>query len=465
MSSETLSQQEIDALFSGGSSGVADASEPQPQPQPQRERIEDIQVYDFRRPNLISKDRLKALESMYGLMCKSLEGWLAARLRAQLELHLVSVEHFSYGEFVLSLPSPCSSFIFDMPEAGGQQGVIDFGREFSFFLIDRLLGGSAEPLVQDRVLTPLERMVVRIVADQAALQLNGVWQEHVQLNLTHSRFESMPDMLRLANREEPMLVANVQAKIGEIESTLVLCLPFNVLEKFFTGYGSQRKHTGRGTSKEREADRHAMDRAVRESSVCLAAEFPQFSLTMHDLAHMQAGHTMMTGLPHDAPLTVRVGSEQRFIGLPGRSGSRLAVRIKELIEPAPTNGKGATPTSRSIMGTTTYQANAAQGAPAAGVDFTELEAAAGGDGSALATLYKLTLPVTIELGRAQMTVQEVLDLARGSVVQLDRLVGEPVDVLVGDRRFAEGEVVVIGEQFGVRITRIISAQAALEGGR
>lgn len=75
----------------------------------------------------------------------------------------------------------------------------------------------------------------------------------------------------------------------------------------------------------------------------------------------------------------------------------------------------------------------------------------------LEALYDLTLPVSIELGRTRMTVQEVLALGRGSVVQLERLVGEPVDVYVSDRHFAAGEVVVMGEQFGVRITRIFKS--------
>jgi flagellar motor switch protein FliN/FliY len=78
-----------------------------------------------------------------------------------------------------------------------------------------------------------------------------------------------------------------------------------------------------------------------------------------------------------------------------------------------------------------------------------------GDPAALSLVYDLTVPVAIELGRTRMSVQEVLALGRGSVIQLDRLAGEPIDVFVGDRRFAEGEVVVVGEQFGVRITRII----------
>lgn len=90
--------------------------------------------------------------------------------------------------------------------------------------------------------------------------------------------------------------------------------------------------------------------------------------------------------------------------------------------------------------------------------FEELTGTIGQVGSApLSTLYNLTLPVAIELGRTSMKVQEVLTLGRGSVIELDRLAGEPVDVYVGDRRFAEGEVVVLGENFGVRITKILPA--------
>jgi len=346
--------------------------------------------------------------------------------------------------------------------------VVDLRREFAFFVVDRLLGGSGSPLVQDRVLTPLERMVVRIAADQIAAQLNDVWKDHVQLGLTMSRFEHMPEMLRVANREDPVLVANVKVRGAEFESPLVLCLPFAVLEKFFSGYGMQRVQAGRGNAHEREQDRVAVEQSLRLATVPVAARFPTVAISMHDLAYLQPGHTMATALPHDAELNVYIGNERRFIGAPGRAGTRLAVRIKELVEPSPLSGGSAVPSTRlSIMATTTMDAKAAaESAPAAGVKFTEMEATGGVTGaSALSSLFRLTLPVTIELGRAQMTVQEVLDLARGSVVQLDRLVGEPVDVLVGDRRFAEGEVVVIGEHFGVRITRIISAQAALEGAR
>ena len=71
-------------------------------------------------------------------------------------------------------------------------------------------------------------------------------------------------------------------------------------------------------------------------------------------------------------------------------------------------------------------------------------------------LLGVSLRVTVELGRTKMNIEEVLKLGPGSVVELDKLAGEPVDVLVNDRLIARGEVVVIDDRFGVRITDILS---------
>lgn len=81
--------------------------------------------------------------------------------------------------------------------------------------------------------------------------------------------------------------------------------------------------------------------------------------------------------------------------------------------------------------------------------------AGAGRGASLDTLLDISLPVTVEFGSTKMTVQEILDLAPGSVIQLERMVGESIDVYVSDQKLAEGEVVVIGEHFGVRVTRIV----------
>ena len=87
----------------------------------------------------------------------------------------------------------------------------------------------------------------------------------------------------------------------------------------------------------------------------------------------------------------------------------------------------------------------------------ELRAAIGpAEPAPFETLLDVSMPVAIEIGRARMTVEEILQLGTGSVIQLDRAVGEPVDIYVSDRKLAQGEVVVVGEHFGVRITRVLA---------
>jgi flagellar motor switch protein FliN/FliY len=71
-------------------------------------------------------------------------------------------------------------------------------------------------------------------------------------------------------------------------------------------------------------------------------------------------------------------------------------------------------------------------------------------------LLDIPLQVTVELGRTKRSVKEILELSSGSIIELDKLAGEPVDILVNNRLIAQGEVVVIDENFGVRVTDIIS---------
>lgn len=80
----------------------------------------------------------------------------------------------------------------------------------------------------------------------------------------------------------------------------------------------------------------------------------------------------------------------------------------------------------------------------------------GNDSRNIDLLMDVPLEVTVELGRTKMAIKDLLDLSEGSIVELDKLAGEPVDFLVNGRLISRGEVVVIDENFGVRITEIIS---------
>ncbi len=74
----------------------------------------------------------------------------------------------------------------------------------------------------------------------------------------------------------------------------------------------------------------------------------------------------------------------------------------------------------------------------------------------LELLLDVPLEITVELGRTRMTIQDLLGLGPGAVVELDKVAGEPLDILVNGRLVARGEAVVVNEKFGARITDIVS---------
>lgn len=83
----------------------------------------------------------------------------------------------------------------------------------------------------------------------------------------------------------------------------------------------------------------------------------------------------------------------------------------------------------------------------------------------LELLLDLQLPVSIELGRTNMLIRDILRLGRGSVIEFDKLVSEPIDVLINGKKVAEGEVVVIDKHFGIRITTLIDPSERLKAAR
>jgi flagellar motor switch protein FliM len=338
VANETLSQNEIDALLGGSRSGAAPAAAASI---PSIDSMEEAQNYDFRRPRRVSKEKLRTLQATYDRFAKALEGWLLGRVRGKVQLTVQSIEQFSFDEFTLSLPTPCASFIADVEESGGQQAVIDFGVDFAFFLVDRLFGGGTEPSVATRPLTPIERMAVRTTAERMMHLLSEAWSDYVELKFDLTGFESIPEILRAANPEDPVLVANIEVAAGNMRSLLLICLPFAVLDKFFAG-GSERRVTVLGSTSEIQETRGLTETSVRNTRVFVAARLPEFRLSMQQLLDLKPGSILATGLPRTALLDVLVGTQRRFQATPGRLGSTLAVRLLDRAGPAPERGPSST---------------------------------------------------------------------------------------------------------------------------
>jgi flagellar motor switch protein FliN/FliY len=123
-----------------------------------------------------------------------------------------------------------------------------------------------------------------------------------------------------------------------------------------------------------------------------------------------------------------------------------------MLEEVPEDSGGATPEDINFDSASVSQAQ-----------FQQLSETAGQpEAQNIDMLLDINLPVSIELGRTRMSIADILALGPGSVVELNKLAGEPVDLLVNHKTVARGEVVVIDENFGVRITNLISPEERLK---
>ena len=117
-----------------------------------------------------------------------------------------------------------------------------------------------------------------------------------------------------------------------------------------------------------------------------------------------------------------------------------------------TSGKGSPATTKDSSGVNKRPA-----------EFSELKEGGVKSGSGdLDFIMDIPLEVTVELGRTTMPIFDLLQLGQGSIVELTKVVGEPLEILVNKKLIARGEVVVVNEKFGIRLTDVVSTKERIE---
>jgi flagellar motor switch protein FliN len=155
----------------------------------------------------------------------------------------------------------------------------------------------------------------------------------------------------------------------------------------------------------------------------------------------------------------------------GDDGEELDPLAEEMLKMMESEGDGGDGASSqgdvdSMMEMEMIKAMEQEGGGVAGTDASASMAGGGGAAAGVPSnirrLMDVSMVVSIELGRAKSTLETVMDLGEQSLVELDKTVGDPVDVLVNGRLFARGEVVTISENFGVRITELLNAPGEMQ---
>jgi flagellar motor switch protein FliM len=318
--SDSLTQREIDAILQKST------------PVPLAPVVsDDVTTYNFSRPPRVSKDRRASLESLYTRFALSLQALLASLLRTPLDVVVGSVEQAMFSEYILSLGTPCATFVFDLGDRMGTQGAIDLSTDFAFLLVDRLFGGPGDAHTLQRPLTLLEQAVVRNVTERSLGLLRDAWADHLAMSPKVSSFESNPEMLQITSREDNVLVTNLEIRSLTFNGFIALCLPMAALESFLQEKGSTSRPNQRHRDADAVAERAVMTGNLKHAHLDLVARFPTLWLSGRQLGELAPGKVLHTGVAAEESVEVLVNERLRFQGALGQVRRQLGLRITDQV--------------------------------------------------------------------------------------------------------------------------------------
>ena len=335
--SDVLDQSEVDALLAAVETGdlskpAASGSAPAPVNDPAifsyspaiQER--DVRDYDFKRPERVSKDQMRSLESLHESFARNLGASLSGFLRTIIECRVATIEQLTYSEFINALPNPTCFNLIHAPPLEGQM-CLELSPLIVYPILDRLLGGSnAELFIPQRPLTSIELRLVKRITDQALESLNEAWTdlEKVQFELVTT--ESNPQLVQIVAPNEVVVVVGFEIKMGARAGTMSLCIPFNVIEPVIAKLGSQSWY-GYAGRVQRVDQAENISCSLSRAELLLRCYLAETRITVNDLVHLQVGDIIQTNKSNKDDLILQIEGRNKFAGKIGQFRGSRALRI------------------------------------------------------------------------------------------------------------------------------------------
>jgi flagellar motor switch protein FliM len=334
--SDILSQEEVDALLSAVSTGdvatqpAAAASGVSAGTAVRASQGEkSIALYDFRRPDRISKDQMRTLQNLHEGYARLFSTSLTSYLRTLVEIELVSVDQLTYSEFIMSISNPSCIYIFQMEPLEGQ-AIFEVNPSLVFFILDRLFGGQGKPTEQNRELTDIEQHVMVRIIDRGLSDLKEVWERIGIFSPKIENYETNPQFVQIAPPGETVILISLEVRMQNASGLMSLCFPYilleNVLEKLSgeTWMSSQRTST--------HETRKVIRNEIMGLPVLVQAIIGETELTVRDLLQLQEGDVICLDKPEKEDLILRVGDKTKMACRPGLVGRKKAVQVTQIIE-------------------------------------------------------------------------------------------------------------------------------------
>lgn len=320
---EVLSQSEIDNLLKQLSSGELDADEYVDEP------TQKIVEYDFKRPTKFSKEHLRTLEIIFEHFSRLVSTNLPAYLRKNVQMEVVNAEAVTYSEFSNSLSNPVLIGIVNAEPLNGNI-IMEIASNLGFCIVDRMLGGTGEPLEKVRDYSEIELGILERIFTICINMLQEPWKNVVEINPRLERIETNSQFVQIISPSEMIAIVTINMKIGDVVGLMNICLPFltleDVMDKLNTKYWYASMENNEGKT---YVD--VIETAIAKAQIPIRAVLGNSTISVNDFVNLQKGDIIKINRQYDAELDIFVGNMLKFKALPGSASEDYAVKITKVI--------------------------------------------------------------------------------------------------------------------------------------
>ncbi len=308
-----LSQDEIDSVF-------RNLKETAPEDDPAKK----ARPYDFRRPDRIAKDQLRAIHLLHENFARSLASSLSAYLRAYAMVNLVSVEQLSYQEFSQCLPTPTCLVSLGMKPYDGN-AVLELNPSLVFPILEMLLGGTGKVGARlNREITEIEQNILDGLFRLILHDLKMAWHGVTNIDFSIEAHETEPQMLQVLAPNEAIVAISVEVRIGESSGLMNIGMPsiiIKMLRQKFDQQWSMRK------TESTENEQERIFRLVRPATMHLDARLEGPTLSVEDMLQLECGDILTFDFPVDRPLDLKINNRLKFRGHVVSTGRKKAFSV------------------------------------------------------------------------------------------------------------------------------------------
>ncbi len=326
---EFLSQDEIDALLDiadedGGLEEIPEDSIP-------TSKDKSYAIYDFKKPNRISSDQMKAFNALHDKMLRATISDLSAMLRKIVDVKLYSIEQMTYGEFILSIPQITSLNTLSIKPLEGRI-VMECNPAISHKIIAHLLGNGDSSLTDstEKELTEIELEVFNHFYQLITKHLKKAWEDVATINFKTESMDTNANAIQIISDHEIVLLVVFEITIDDESGFLSICYPISYIESLLNVIVEKIFAEAKNRKVSKQRDINAL---MSGSKMTIDAILAETELSVKDLLNLKEEDIIVFSKnANSSSSKVYINNKEKWSAISGSSSNRKAIQIQSNID-------------------------------------------------------------------------------------------------------------------------------------